>query len=63
MEQSFYDLSRGGSADRALLVIVHRVTRHKEQRSVNTRHLMEVGATSQVNFVRIRWLDDDHDRT
>ena len=63
MERSFYDLSRGGSADQALLLIVHRVTRHEEQTRVNTRHLMEVGATSHVNSVRICLLDDDHDRT
>ncbi|XP_052621764.1 uncharacterized protein LOC128127340 [Lactuca sativa] len=63
MQWDFYDLSKGGSADRALPVIVHHVTRHEEQTRVNTRHLMEVGATSQVNSVRIRWLDDDHDRT
>ncbi|KAL7609814.1 hypothetical protein Lser_V15G14034 [Lactuca serriola] len=63
MQWGFYDLSRGGSADQALPVIVHRVTRHEEQTRINTRHLMEVGATSQVNSVRILRLDDDHDRT
>ncbi|XP_023744973.1 uncharacterized protein LOC111893139 [Lactuca sativa] len=63
MQRGFYDLGRGGSAERALPVIVHRVTRHEEQTRVNTRHVMEVGATSQVNSVRIRRLDDEHDQT
>ena len=43
--------------------MVHRVARHEEQTRVHTRHLMEVGATSQVNSVRLHQLDDDHDRT
>ncbi|CAI9265840.1 unnamed protein product [Lactuca saligna] len=43
--------------------MVHHVACHEKQTKIKIRHLMEIGATSQVNYVRIRRIDEDHDRT
>ncbi|CAI9270795.1 unnamed protein product [Lactuca saligna] len=54
MAQSFYNLRNGGLADKALLVMVHRITNHGGQAGANAKALPAV---------RLCRLDEEHDRT
>ncbi|KAL7610703.1 serine/threonine-protein phosphatase 4 regulatory subunit 2-like [Lactuca sativa] len=62
-EKGFYNLDRGGSADRALPVIIHHIARHDQRIRASTNQIMEVGATAEVTTARFRCLDQDHDQT
>ncbi|CAH1440060.1 unnamed protein product [Lactuca virosa] len=57
-DRSFYDLSRGGSADRARPVMIRRIARNVEQGRAAIDRVMEIDANSGVNTVRIRHLED-----
>ena len=57
-DQSFYNVSEGGSADRALPVMVRRIARNVEQGRAAIDRVMEIDANSGVNTVRIRHLEE-----
>lgn len=63
MERGFYNHDRGGSVDKALPVMVRRITRQGEQARASANQIMEVGATTEVTAVSVHHLDEDHDRT
>lgn len=48
-DQSFYNVSEGGSADRALPVIIRRIARNVEQGRAAIDRIMEIDANSGVN--------------
>ena len=62
MERGYYDL-RGGSADRALLVIVHRIAHQTDQAQISINRILEVNATAQANTADILRLDELQDDT
>ena len=62
-DRSFYNVSEGGSADRALPVIIRRIARNVEQGRAAIDRVMEIDANSGVNTVRIRRLEEDMERT
>jgi len=62
-DRSFYNVSEGGSADRALPVIIRRIARNVEQGRAAIDRVMEIDANSGVNTVRIRRLEEDIERT
>ena len=39
------------------------IARQGEQARATTNQIMEVGATTEVNTIRLRRLDEDHDQT
>ena len=57
-DRTFYNVSEGGSADRALPVMVCRIARNVEQGRATIDRVMEVDANSGVNTVRIRHLEE-----
>ena len=61
-DRSFYNVSEGGSADRVLPIMVHRVARNEIQGRTTLNRISEVDANSGVNTVRIRRLEDAHER-
>ena len=63
MARSFYNLRNGGSADRALPVMVRRIANQGEQARANANQLLDIGATAAVTSVRLRRLDEEHDQT
>ncbi|CAI9260222.1 unnamed protein product [Lactuca saligna] len=62
-DRSFHNVSNGGSADRALPVIIRRIARNVEQGRAAIDQVMEIEANSGVNTVRIRCLEEDMERT
>jgi len=62
-DRTFYNVSDGGSADRALPVIIRRIARNVEQGRAAIDRVMEIDANSGVNTVRIRRLEEDMERT
>ena len=62
-DRTFYNISDGGSADRALPVIIRRIARNVEQGRAAIDRVMEIDANSGVNTVRIRRLEEDMERT
>ena len=63
MEQGFYDLRNGGSADRALPVMVRCIANPGEKAKVNANQIMDVDATAQITVVRLHRLNEEHDQT
>ena len=63
VERGFYNLSQGGSADRALLIMVRHIARQGEQARAITDQVMEVGTTTKVTAVLLRHLDEHQDQT
>ncbi|KAI3522222.1 hypothetical protein L1887_11706 [Cichorium endivia] len=57
------DIGNGTSADRALPVMVGRISRHDEQIRATTSQIMDVGATAETTAARLRRLDEAHDHT
>ena len=62
-DRTFYNVSDGGSADRALPVIIRRIDRNVEQGRAAIDRVMEIDANSGVNTVSIRRLEEDMERT
>ena len=62
-DRSFYNVSEGGSAERALPVIICRIARNVEQGRAAIDRVIEFDAISGVNTVRIRRLEEDIERT
>ena len=62
-DRSFYNVSEGGSAYRALPVIIRRIARNVEQGRAAIDRVMEIDANSGVNTVCIRRLEEDMERT
>ena len=63
MAHSFYNLRNEGSTDRALPVIICRIANQGEQARANASQLLDIGATTVVTVLRLRRLDEEHDRT
>lgn len=61
MEQRFYNLHNGGSADGVLPIIFRHIVRHDEQASASTGRILDVGSTAEVTAVRLCRLDEDHE--
>ena len=61
-DRSFYNLSEGGSADRALPILVRRISRIGEQGRTTIHRTEENDANTGVNTVRIRQLGLAHGR-
>ena len=61
--RSFYNVSEGGSADRALPVMVRRIARNVEQGRAAIDRVIEIDANSGVNTIRIRHLEEALERT
>ena len=57
-DRTFYNVSEGGSADRALPVMVRRIARNIEQGRAAIDRVMDIDANSGVNTVRIRHLEE-----
>ena len=62
-DQSFYNISEGGSANRFLPIMVRRIARNVEQGRAAIDRVMEIDANSGVNTVRIRQLESAQERT
>ncbi|KAI3499632.1 hypothetical protein L1887_35436 [Cichorium endivia] len=58
-----FDLRNGGSADRALHVMIGRINRQEERIRATSSQVMDVGATAEVTAARLRRLDEAHDHT
>ncbi|KAI3518405.1 hypothetical protein L1887_07103 [Cichorium endivia] len=63
MSHDYFDLSAGGFEDRALPVMVGRISRQEERIRATSSQVMDVGATAEVTATRLRRLDEAHDHT
>ncbi|KAI3752013.1 hypothetical protein L2E82_23112 [Cichorium intybus] len=63
MSHDYFDLSEGGSADRAFPVMIRRISRQEEWIRATSSQVMDVGATAEVAVARLRRLDETHDHT
>ena len=63
MERGFYNLSRGGLADRALPFIVHRIARQPDLAWILINQILEVNAIVLANTADILHLDELQDDT
>nr|KAJ0215360.1 hypothetical protein LSAT_V11C300147180 [Lactuca sativa] len=63
MARSFYNLRIRGLADKALPVMVRRIANQGEQAKANASQLLDIVATVAVTAVRLRRLDEEHNRT
>ncbi|KAI3492743.1 hypothetical protein L1887_42595 [Cichorium endivia] len=63
MSHDYFVLSEGGSADRALPVMIGRISRQEERIRATSSQVMDVGATAEVTVARLRRLYEAHDHT
>ena len=63
MARGFYNVSEGGTADRALPVIVNRIARQFDQSRMSINRILEVNAAAQANTADILRLDEMQDDT
>ena len=61
-DQSFYDLSNGGSADRILPIVVHRVARNEIQGRTALHQITEVVTNARMHTLRSIRLEDARER-
>ena len=61
-DRSFYNLTKGGSADRVLPIMVRRISRNSIIAQATINQVLEVDANSGVNTVHIRQLESAHER-
>ena len=62
-DRSFYDLSNGGSADRALSILVRREARNEIQGWTALHQITEVVAYARMHTLHTIHLEDAHERS
>ena len=63
MKRDYYDISNGGTNDRALPVIVCHISHQVDQSYISINRILEVTIVSQENAINLHRLDGDHDET
>lgn len=63
MAREYYNLTDGGTADKALPIIIRRINRQTNQARISINRILKVNATAQVNTADILRLDEMQEDT